>query len=264
MRYKLIVSDLDGTLLNAEHRLGSYTRDVLLDLQARGAEIVLASGRHHRDIRSLSSLLGGRGCLISSNGAAIHDRSGEAMSSRAIDRSCLDFLLRDPLFDAVHINVYRQDDWLVQEPKPQLLRYHQDSGFAYRTVDFRDLDDSPVLKVFYYHDDVEHLRHIESRVRSILGDLVTTTYSLPIVLEVMAHGVSKGDALAQVLARLGVDAEEVIAFGDGPNDLEMLRYAGKGILVANASPTLRAQLPFLDVIGPNEDEAVARYLAGLA
>jgi len=60
---------------------------------------------------------------------------------------------------------------------------------------------------------------------------------------------------------LGLRPEEVIAFGDGPNDLEMLRCAGKGVLMANAAPELRATLPDLEVIGPHAEEAVAHYLA---
>ena len=261
--YKLIVSDLDGTLLNAEHRLGAFTRDVLLALQARGIELVLASGRHFRDIQSLSERLGGRSCLISSNGAAIHDAEGQAVYCRSIDPECLDFLLHDARFAETHINVYRADDWLVATPKPDLLRYHQDSGLSYQLADFERLGPEPVLKVFYYHEDSTYLSALEQQVLERYGDLLTTTYSLPVVLEVMARGVSKGEALSRLLRRLGIAPSEVIAFGDGPNDLEMLRLAGKAVLMGNASPRLKAALPGVETIGRHADEAVARYLERL-
>ncbi|MBK1722476.1 Cof-type HAD-IIB family hydrolase [Thiocystis violacea] len=259
--YKLLVSDLDGTLLNAEHRLGDDTREVLLALIERGIGVILASGRHVRDIRSFSRLLGGRIGLISSNGAAVHDPRGRLTDTHPVDPSCLQFLLRDPLFDGVHTSVYRADDWLVDTPEPRLLRYHQASGFAYRVLDFAAMGDEPVLKVFYYHEDVAHLRTLETEILERHAEQLTTTYALPVVLEVMARGVSKGAALARIAARLGIQPEEIIAFGDGRNDLEMLSYAGRSLLMANADPWLKAALPDVERIASNAEEAVAHYLA---
>ena len=261
--YKLIVSDLDGTLLNAEHRLGDYTRDVLSALRRRGIEIIFASGRHFQDIRGLSGRLGGPDCLISSNGAAVHDRQGQLLHCRAIDPDCLPFLLSDPAFARVQTNVYRIDDWIVETPEPSLLQYHRESGFAYRVSDFAALDDAPVLKVFFFHDDAGYLRDLESLILGGHGDRLTITYSLPNVLEVMALGVSKGSALARALQQRGIRPADVIAFGDGRNDLDMLRDVGKGVVMGNAAPELKDALPDLEVIGSNAEESVARYLERL-
>lgn len=258
---QLIVSDLDGTLLDPEHRLGHYTLAVLEAVRRQGVEILLASGRHYRDVHSYAQQLGGCVWLISSNGAAVHDRRSRLSYCRAIDPGCLEFLLHDPIFERVHTNIYRVHDWLVDRPEPSLLRYHQDSGFAYEVVDFADLDQQPVLKVFYYHRDPDRLQALECAIMERLGDLVTTTYSLPVVLEVMARGVSKGDALDWVLGQLGGSPGQVIAFGDGRNDLQMLRAAGKGVLMGNADGRLKEALPHLEVIGSNAEEAVAKYLA---
>jgi len=259
----LIVTDLDGTLLNHEHRLGAYTRTVLDALWARGIEVMLASGRHHRDMRGICEQVSYRGYLISSNGAAVHDEQGRLVDWCAIDPECLDFLLRDPLFDRVHTNVYLLDEWLVETPEPALLGYHQDSGFAYRVADFGALAEVPVVKVYYYHTDAAHLRDLERVIEQRYGDRLCTTYALPVVLEVMAKGVSKGDALDWVLQRTGRTREQVIAFGDGRNDLELLSVAGKGLLMSNAVPALKAALPTLEVIGSNAEESVARYLERL-
>ena len=258
--YKVMVSDLDGTLLNAEHRLGDDTRAVLDTLRRLGVGIMLASGRHFQDIHGLSRSLHDRDCLISSNGAAVHDSQSRLLQYSAIDPICLPFLLCAPEFNRVQTNVYRIDDWLVETPAPNLLRYHRESGFTYRVVDFARRDDAPVLKVFYYHDDTDHLRDLERLILERHGDRLTTTYSLPIVLEVMARGVSKGEAIAQTLKRHGILPADVIAFGDGRNDLEMLRDAGKGVLMGNAVPELKAALPDLEVIGSNAEESVAHYL----
>ena len=258
--YRLVVSDLDGTLLDPGHRLGRYTQEILARLRARGIELMLASGRHFQDIRVLSAQLGGQGCLISSNGAAVHDRAGAPMHVAPLPADCAAFLIRDPLFCGVHVNVYRSSDWLVGRPEPRLLAYHQDSGFSYQVTDLARLAPDDVLKVFYYGEPA-HLHGLEQEILAREGERVTTTFSLPVTLEVMARGVSKGAALERVVERLGLGLDEVIAFGDGMNDRELLAAVGKGVLMGNADPRLKAGLPGLEVIGSNADESVARYLA---
>lgn len=257
--YRLVVCDLDGTLFNPQHRLGDYTRAILQRLREAGVELVLASGRHAADLRGLAAELGGRGGLISSNGAAVHDAAGGLLHHRPLDPGCLDFLLHDPAFNEVHTNLYRLDDWLVERPEPYLLQYHQESGFAYRVVDFADIEPKPVLKVFFFGDH-DHLKELEAHVHACCPGRLATTFSLHMTLEVMAAGVSKGAALGQVLDRLELTKEDVIAFGDGMNDLELLGGVGKGVLMGNADPCLKAALGHLEVIGTNADEAVAGYL----
>ncbi|EXJ15908.1 Cof-type HAD-IIB family hydrolase [Imhoffiella purpurea] len=261
--YRLIVCDLDGTLLNAEHRLGERSRAVLRAVQDLGVQVLLASGRHFQDIRRIAERIGTRGGLISSNGAAAHDDLGRLTHCRPIDRNCLPFLLRDPIFERAHVNLYRVDDWLVETPKPHLLHYHRDSGFAYQVADFDALETDPILKLFYYSEDSDYLESLEHQILRRHGDRLSTTYAMPLVLEVMAKGVSKGATLKNQVDRLGLNASDVIAFGDGRNDLEMLRYAGTGILMANADPALREALPDLESIGSNAEEAVADYLQNL-
>jgi len=260
--YRLVVCDLDGTLLNPQHRLGAYTRRVLTGLLDLGVELMLASGRHFGDVHGLSTELGASSGLISSNGAAVHDARGNLVHYQALDPVCLEFLLRDPAFDSVHVNLYRIDDWLVERPEPYLLQYHQESGFAYRVADFADLGPEPVLKVFFFGDH-QRLLELEGLVHARCPGRLATTFSLPVTLEVMAAGVSKGAALGRVLTGLGLRPAEVIAFGDGMNDLELLRDVGKGVVMGNADPRLKAALDGREVIGTNAEEAVARYLDAL-
>ncbi len=258
--YRLVVSDLDGTLLNPHHRLGDYTRDVLGRLQDLGVELMLASGRHFGDLHGLSTGLGAGSGLISSNGAAVHDAAGNLLQCQALDPGCLEFLLQDPAFDGVHKNLYRIHDWLVERPEPYLLTYHQESGFAYRVVDFAACEPQPILKAFFFSDDHRRLEDLDALIQERCPGRLATTFSLPVTLEVMAAGVSKGAALGRVLDGLGLTAADVIAFGDGMNDLELLRDVGKGVLMGNADPRLKAALDGQEVIGSNAEEAVARYL----
>jgi hypothetical protein len=256
---KLVVCDLDGTLLNPGHRLGDYTRSVLVRLQALGVDLMLASGRHVQDIRALSGQLGGHGCLISSNGAAVHDRESRLVDCHPLVPRCVTALIQDPSLADVHINVYRINDWLVSRPEPLLLSRHEDSGFTYHVTDLRTIDGTDVLKVFFYGGH-ERLLEIEQWVLNRFADLVATTFSVPVTLEIMAHGVSKGAALTRVAQRVGIELAQVLAFGDGMNDLEMLERVGTGLIMENADPRLKQALPGLQVIGSNADESVARHL----
>jgi hydroxymethylpyrimidine pyrophosphatase-like HAD family hydrolase len=297
--YKLVVSDLDGTLLGPDHRLGDYTRGVLGRLRAAGTDLVLASGRHFMDIRGIARLLaaqgasdggrkpgrnrvtaaGGRtkldraedgapteaehGYLISCNGAAVNAADGRLVQATCLGQEPLGFLLHDPLFRSVHTNVFLADAWLVEQADPSLLRFHRDSGFCYRVVDFAALDDPAVLKV-YFSGAHDHLLDLEAEILTRYGETLGTTFSLPQTLEVMAAGVSKGAALARLLPDLGLTPADVVCIGDGLNDLEMLRLVADGgglaLLMDNADDRLHAALPDLPRIGSHADEAVASYL----
>lgn len=262
VKYKLVVVDLDGTLLTPEHRVGEYTRRVLSDLCERGVGLVLASGRHFHDVYAVSKQFGNGIYTISSNGAAVHDGNGELLEMTAVENDCLDFLISDRAFASVHTNLYCVQEWLVEQPDPTLLKYHKESGFTYRVVDFRSLGAEPVLKVFFY-GECSLLRELERYILERCSARLATTFSIPIALEVMAVGVSKGTALERVCGHRGIDLSEVIAFGDGLNDLELLRTAGTGVLMGNADPKLKAALTGNPVIGGNSEEAVARFLEGV-
>jgi len=262
LSFRLVVSDLDGTLLTPEHRVGAYTRHVLRGLRDQGVGLAIASGRHFQDVRAVSKQFGSDVCTISSNGAAVYGGDGEILEMTALEPDCLEFLLGDPAFSSVHTNLFCSTEWLVERPEPELLVYHAESGFAYRVIDFSELGGEPVLKVFFYGEH-QALAELEGTIVERCAGQVITTFSLPVTLEVMASGVSKGAALERVCERKGLDLSEVIAFGDGMNDLEMLRTAGSGLLMGNAVSQLKNALPGHPVIGRNDDEAVARYLEEL-
>lgn len=275
--YKLVVSDLDGTLLGPDHRLGDYTRGVLGRVRRAGAELVLASGRHFMDIRVLAEQVadgadsstaqpGRGGCLVSCNGAAVNAADGRLLQATCLGQAPLGFLLRDPLFRDVHTNVFVTDAWLVERAEPGLLRYHQDSGFRYQVADFAALDAPEVLKVFYYGEHA-HLVELEAEILARHGDALGTTFSLPQTLEVMAAGVSKGAALARMLESIDLTPAEVVCYGDGLNDLEMLQLIADGgglaLVMDNADSRLQAALPDLPRAGSHADDAVARHLENL-
>ena len=261
--YDVIATDLDGTLLNREHRLDPFTLATVRRLANQGLHFVLATGRHYSDVASIRELLGIRAYLITSNGARVHDPDNTVMYARNVPSEIArQLVLPNIAGHRVAINLFTNDDWLINREAPSLLEYHQDSGFRYRIIDMPTHDGNDVVKVFYIGEPND-LRQIEQRIKHAFGDTVHVTYSLSICLEVMGPLVSKGRALESVLEHLGAAASRSIAFGDNLNDVELLRTVGHPFVMNNAHPELIAQLPHVPRIGNNFEAAVAHQLCRL-
>lgn len=263
--YKVIATDLDGTLLNSDHQLDAYTVETVRALAARGVQFVLATGRHAVDVAGIRDVLGIAPYLISSNGARVHAPDGALLHARDLPAGTVRALVRPELVGEhgrVIVNLFTEREWLIDRDAPHLLDMHQDSGFAYQQIDLLAYAGEGVAKVLYIGDPAD-LRVIAERLAQTFGDALYVTYSLPDCLEVMAAGVSKGQALGLVLERIGVPAAACVAFGDNLNDIDMLETAGRPYMMANAHPLLAERLPHVPRIGRNDEAAVARQLSAL-
>lgn len=261
--FRAVISDLDGTLLNHEHRLGQLTIDTLEQLAALGVDIFLATGRSQPDVaRIMSKVAIEDATLVTSNGARANNLAGQHFVHHYIPETlALEILTQTP-FDPnnVCVNSYQGDEWFINVEVEPLRKFHQESGFMYQVVDFSQHHGKQTEKIFFIGRTAESLAPIEKWVREKYGDQIQATYSTPQCFEIMAKGVCKANTLAEVVAARGYSLKECIAFGDGMNDIEMLSEAGKGCIMGNADPRLRQALPNHEVIGENKDEAVAKYL----
>lgn len=260
--FKVVVSDLDGTLLNKQHRISPRTRATLHRLVEQGIKFVVATGRHHVDVRSIRDTLGLDIYLITSNGAVVHDKQDRLMFNQVLPSGIAAELItleRDP---DIHLNVYYGDEWLVEEELPRLQKFHEESGFAYRVADLRTHPMDKINKVFYIGEH-EKLLLIEAQLNQHYGDRLNVTFSLPDCLEVMHAGVHKGNAVRAVLEQNGFEMAEAIAFGDGMNDFEMLNMVGRGVVMGNAHDRLKRALPEHEQTLSSDEDGVAVYLEQL-
>ncbi|QXB55911.1 Cof-type HAD-IIB family hydrolase [Aeromonas sp. FDAARGOS 1415] len=260
--YKVVVSDLDGTLLNKQHQISPRTRDTLHRLVEQGVKFVVATGRHHVDVRSIRDALGLDIYLITSNGAVVHDKQDQLVYNQALPENVAAELIaleRDP---SIHLNVYYGDEWLVEEELPWLLQFHHDSGFTYRLADLANHPMDRINKVFYIGDH-EKLLKIEAHLNQQYGDRVNVTFSLPDCLEVMHAGVHKGNAVRAVLEQHGLEMSQAVAFGDGMNDFEMLSMVGRGVVMGNAHDRLKLALTGHEQTLSSDEDGVAVYLEQL-
>ncbi|MBD3895759.1 HAD family hydrolase [Halomonas sp. ML-15] len=255
----LIVSDLDGTLLGADHDLHPDTIATLRALAAQGHHLAFASGRHYRDMLAFRERLGVPVHLISTNGAYLHAPDDQLLHARHLAAEHARELIAQARPAGVRLNLYQDDEWLIDAPAPELLALHAHTGFGYRVVDPALLDGQGVGKVLYIGDP-EHLAELEAGIVGRLGKQLHVTYSMANSLEIMAGGVNKGRALTALLERLQIAPEACLAFGDNLNDSEMLAVAGEAHVMANAHPELPGRVPGASVIGHHAEIAVARRL----
>lgn len=261
--FRAVISDLDGTLLNTDHRLGTLTISTLEQLADQGIELFLATGRSFADVKHIISKVNiERATLVTSNGARATDLSGKQLVQHHIPAELALEIMQNTPFDpnAVCLNSYQGEQWFINKDIEQLKKYHQDSGFMYEVVDFNQHHGEQTEKIFYIAKTPTDLLPIQHFIESHYGDQLQTTYSTPQCFEMMLRGVNKANTLAELVAARGYSLADCIAFGDGMNDVEMLAQAGRGCIMGNADPRLKHALPNNPIIGENRDEAVAHYL----
>ena len=256
-----MASDLDGTLLRSDGTVSEGTATALARLDELGIAFVMVTGRPRRWIEDLLRYVGPHGLAIVSNGALVWDAgTREPFLTRLLDaeagrRICADLRAAAPgtSFAVEGLGgIGLEPEFLERSPKPD------DSRRAH--VD--DLLDGPSLKILARHESLEP-EHFWATAREVVGARATPTISTTrtALVEISAPGVTKASTLALVCEHLGVEAADVVAFGDMPNDLPMLEWAGTSYAMADAHPALVAAA---DHVAPgHDDDGVARVLAEL-
>jgi Cof subfamily protein (haloacid dehalogenase superfamily) len=258
-RPRLVATDLDGTLVRTDGSVSDYSRDVLAELDRRGVPVVIVTARPIRWMDDLWSMVGGHGLAIVSNGAAVVDVADQTVRDvQGIDPATgLDLI--DAIREAAPEATFAVESaaGLLRDPEyVEADRFPADSPVG----SLADLWTEPGLKLLVKHDASDPAG-FRDRVTAAVGELATPTWTVDGLVEISAAGVTKATALARLAAELGVAADHSVAFGDMPNDLPMLAWAGTSYAMANGHPDVRAAA---DHVAPaNDEDGVAQVLAGL-
>ncbi len=253
------IFDMDGTLLNDEHELSPLTIRTLQELKARGANLIIATGRHYQDIRAYIEQLGGGIAAITANGAMIHNGAGELISREILPLAVNAALL--PLaeqFD-VHLNMYTDSEWLVTAPCESMLSAHEQSQFFYRQISLQQMLETPALKILFYGEN-EKLQKVKAQILQLPPLPIHLTFSDDYYLETMPQNISKGHSLIRLMQLLNFPLANAMAFGDGFNDVEMFRTVAHPVVMSNASETLKQLFPTALRALPNHEDGVAKFL----
>jgi Cof subfamily protein (haloacid dehalogenase superfamily) len=256
---RLIATDLDGTLVHSDGTITPRTRAALLAAEEAGVDVVFVTGRPLRWARDVFEYVGGHGYAIVSNGALIWDvTSGRPYLDRPIPVDVL-ITAAARLRDAVPGTHYATEmlDGIALETG-FLERYPVPDGS--RRGSFAEIADRPAYKLLARHEELGPQEFWDA-AEDTIGDLVEITWSsATTLLEISARRVDKASTLALLCAERGVDASEVAAFGDMPNDLPMLAWAGAGYAMANAHPSVLAATT---LVAPRCDQdGVAQIIEG--
>ncbi|MFI6153737.1 HAD family hydrolase [Kitasatospora sp. NPDC051170] len=263
---RLVATDLDGTLLCSGGTVTDRTAAALAAAEAAGVQVVFVTGRPPRWMEQLSAHIGGHGVAICSNGGAIVDvRRGELLESfpLAADAAlAVVDILRAKLPGTAF--AFEYPEGFAREPEYAVPMWGEQTDHPIGPAEELLGDGGPVrglFKLLAKHPDLDP-DTLLTEARAAAGHLAEITRSAPIpLLEISAPGVTKASTLAAWCAGHGIDRSEVVAFGDMPNDLEMLAWAGTAYAVANAHPQVLAAVELHTV--SNEQDGVAAVLEEL-
>ncbi len=259
---RLVATDLDGTIVRTDGTLSDRTVAALHAVQGRGVPVVFVTGRPPRWMRPISERTGHEGLAICANGALVWDLRAE----RVVETFPLSLELAQELVSSLRAALpgagfaVESEHGFAHEPayRPRL-----DWPDVTRVGALDELLHEQVVKLLVRHEQRDS-DDLLAAARSVVGSIAEVTHSTPAggaLLEISAAGVSKASTLALLCAERGIEAAEVVAFGDMPNDLPMLAWAGTSYAVANAHPDVLAAVD--RHTASNDDDGVAQVLEQL-
>lgn len=261
---RLVATDLDGTLLDSTGAVAPRTREALRLARSRGAEIVFVTARPPRSIHELAEAAGVTGTAVCSNGALVYDLiSREVTATYALEpqtaRKVADTLLGQ--FPGVGFAV--ETGWEVVGEPAYRRSTPWDDPFRRRVATIEQLweGDGPIAKLLAWSPEGSVERMLTAAVAAVDGQAEITHSGGRGLLEISAAGVTKAGTLSILCQERGIDPSDVVAFGDMPNDLAVLAYAGAGYAMANSHHTVLAAVARRTL--SNDEHGVAAVLEEL-
>lgn len=258
---KVIISDLDGTLLDTNHQISSYTQTIFQELYKQNYLIIVATGRHHLDAMPLIASLGFPVYLVTSNGARIHSPKKELLFSFDIESDAIKSVLQLEIDAEFTTVLFKENVWQTNKHNEKLNSFQKELNYAPELVNFNEVADLKSIKMFFTHESHGKLIELRDRILVNHAEIFSHAFSLPHCLEFMDKSVDKSVAIAKILEIENFNFEQTISFGDGYNDEKMLNASAKGLLMGNAPDSLKSKLSNLEVIGTNAENGVATYLS---
>lgn len=248
--YKLIAIDIDGTLLNDNKEITKEVNEAIQAAKARGVKVVICTGRPIGGVRPLIEELKLQDedeYVITYNGALVQNTH----TNEVVAEESLTFKDLKVLYDlSVELNspMHYFDTKTVYTPNKEINYYTLYEAYINKIpLQYKPIDevseDMPIPKLMFI-DEPERLNDVIAAIPESFKEQYAMVKSAPFFLEILHPSVSKGNAVKQLAEKLGIKREEVICMGDGENDLSMIEYAGCGVAMANAEPSVKELAKF--------------------
>jgi Cof subfamily protein (haloacid dehalogenase superfamily) len=260
--YRLVATDLDGTLLRGDETVSERTRDALAAATAAGAAHIIVTGRAVPWTRHILDDLGYDGLAVCGQGAQVyHAGEHRLLTSVTLDRQLAGLAISKIEAEVGPLALAASRDGLDGEVLVGAGYRVQESPLP--VVAFEDLSQlwsAPINKVYIQHPGLDD-DALAKVARATVGSLVDVVMAGPGVVEILPLGLSKATGLSLAARRLGLRAADTIAFGDMPNDIPMFGWAAHGVAMANAHEELKAVAH--EITASNEDDGIAVVLEQL-
>ncbi len=267
--YKILVLDIDGTLTDSKKRISRVTKRALRKAQNKGVKIVLASGRPTPGIVPVAEELGFKehgGYILSFNGGKIIDYSADnTVFESVLPGEMIPSLYNDSVENKVSIISYDKTSVLTETPEDEyIIKEAALNKMPITEVkSFIEAVQHPVTKCLMTGEPT-HLAEVEQKIKVKYGESLSIYRSEPYFLEIMPKGIDKAQSLSRLLQHLGLTKEQMIACGDGFNDLSMIKYAGLGVAMSNAQKVVKRSADYITFT--NDENGVAhvvdKYILG--
>lgn len=265
--YKLIVTDMDGTVLGKDHQVTEENKIALKEAEKRGIKVVFATGRFHDSAKGHVNFLDNIMPMISSNGSIIkHPTTNEVLYSNFIDQDiCLKIMDVLGKYN-LRYQVYTDEKILQRYETEEEMQFMKDfiaKNFSDKTeITFKkdlreDVKNSRVLKFNIMEMEKPELLD-KARLDLQFVNNIEITSSWKNNLEIMSEGSHKGKAVEYLSNLLEIDREHIMAFGDNYNDLPMIEFAGTGVAMGNAEEDVKNIANY--ITDSNENSGVAKAI----
>lgn len=257
--YRLVAIDLDDTLLNNDLKISERTQQAIKEAQQQGVQVTLATGRMFRSAAPYAEQLGLNIPLITYQGALVkNSRSGEVLYHRPVPQRLVQPVAERVMSFGYHLQMYYEDRLCMEKLTPEGQAYVDLAGVEVTLVDDLLQACPEPTKILICNFDETKLDQLAAVLQAGFGQELYITKSKPYYLEVLHPEATKGQALKRVADYFQIPRESVIAIGDSFNDLDMIQFAGLGVVMGNAREEIKR---FADYITEtNEDDGVAEVL----
>lgn len=264
-KIKLIVSDVDGTLVNNSNQIGELTKELVPKLKKKGILFSLASQRIYSSLIPIATSLDIEIPLISLNGALVKGRGGEVLSKAVINPKKVEKAVTMAQKTLVRVALCYNDEIIYTDDNSVLKDFMSRVGTTYRLVDSYDKYMDDVLEIILMGNDKASVKNIMSKMKFPFNFSLKLKYyrsnSMDKVynLEILKKGVSKKTGLQVLAKHLGIKKNEVVVFGDWYNDRDLFDFGGMNVALNNAVPELKDKAHHITE-KTNDEDGVGDFL----
>lgn len=264
-RFDVMVLDVDGTLTGSDRQISEITRDAIIEAQKRGKTIAIASGRSIAGIRGVASKISLEdygGYVIAYNGTSVVNcKTGECIFNQTVPQELI-----QPVYDVakeLSVGIMAYNDSAKELIVANGVTSYVEADAKACQVSIREVDHftkaihAAINKIFV-SGDPDRMKEVEQIMQERFGSQLNIFRSDPYYVELLPKYIDKGVAVDKLVKHLDISKDRVICVGDSYNDLPMMRYAGMGVAMGNASEEIRAQADY--VTGTNDENGIVTLI----